>query len=234
MNQETLMTVVNILCFVVSTGCILSGFAHRHAAIGWWLVGLMFFGIGLSLLIGSYSALVAYLAPLAAILGVAIIGVFVVIAAKLVQRKSLIDPAIDIDARQKWNRARELLRAIDEALRSTPISSEQKSLIKQQSANIPKNIVKSAKRLRRLRKLKDLSSQMGKHDTELEAMEHSMVAVMDSSLDMLLSIPKALMKVETARDERAVTKLIEELRETNRHMLDLADAHTEVAESRLS
>ena len=60
-------------------------------------------------------------------------------------------------------------------------------------------------------------------------MERSVLSTMNEALDVLLGIPKSLMRVETASDERQLAGILSALSETYQRMEDLADAYAEVA-----
>ncbi len=196
---------------------------YRRRPLVWlWVIGVLIAGVFWLLAGWAGTSLVFYAPPV--LLVTAVVFIY-----QIVQNARL---SQDVAGGQRQKRAQELLEAIDDALRHAPIPSEQKLLIRKQSADVPQNITKSAEKLRRVWKLQDLARKhTGRSDPELEQMEHSLVATMDDSLDLMFSIPKSLMKVETARDEKAVEKIIAELNETNRRMLDLAEAHADIAKS---
>ncbi|MCX6033325.1 MAG: hypothetical protein NT169_29090 [Chloroflexi bacterium] len=127
-------------------------------------------------------------------------------------------------------RARELCSAANEALRHAPISPDRKASIQEQIQAVPANIKVSREKLGRLRKLQDLTEKhKGQPDKQLAQLEANLLKAMDAALDLLLDIPKSLMLVEIARDERAVASILSALSETNKRMTDLADAHAEMA-----
>lgn len=127
-------------------------------------------------------------------------------------------------------RADRLCAAARDALRHAPISPDRKASIRVQVVAVPANIKASREKIRRLRNLQNLTIEhRGKRDEELAEMERSILSTMNEALDLMLGIPKSLMRVETARDERQVTGILSALRETNKRMEELADAHAEVA-----
>jgi len=129
-------------------------------------------------------------------------------------------------------RSDRLCAAAKEALRHAPISPDRKASIWEQVVAVPANIKASREKLKRLRNLQDLTIEhRGKRDEELARMERSILNTMNEALDLLLGIPKSLLRVETVRDERLVGGILSALSETNKRMEDLADAHAEVAAS---
>jgi hypothetical protein len=137
--------------------------------------------------------------------------------------------AVNSPERQIPARSKELCAAVSDAVRHAPISPEQKSSIQSQVADVPQNIKASMEKLRRLQKLQDLNIRLkGGNDPQLAEMETDLLHAMNAALELLLSIPKSLMMVEVARDERAVARILSALGETNQRMLDLAQAQAEI------
>ena len=129
-------------------------------------------------------------------------------------------------------RADRLCAAAKEALRHAPISPDRKASIREQVGAVSANIKASREKLKRLRNLQNLTIEhRGKRDEELARMERSILNTMNEAIDLLLGIPKSLMRVETVRDERLVGGILSALSETNKRMEDLADAHAEMAAS---
>ncbi len=182
-------------------------------------------GAWISLLFLALAAGVAsksILAPLL-FLGIAAIVLLVWVA------RTVIPGRITLPEEGLQRRARRTAAAARDFVRRAPISNERKAAILAQIRTVPPNIHASRVKLQRLRKLQVLHMlYKGPPDEQLMALETKLLAAMHEALDLLLAVPKSIMMVESAREERRGADILTELRETNQRLADLAAAHTEL------
>jgi hypothetical protein len=154
------------------------------------------------------------------------------------------DTPAKMDEWRQVRHARRLLAEIEDVLKYSPISDAKKSSLRQQADEIPTNIATAALKLYRVRRLQRIVRLAHAHDLdgaqatsdeveqeeaqvldELAAMEQNLLGGMKGALQALRSMPVTLMRVELARDERAIDRLLANLDDTNRRVKDLADAY---------
>jgi hypothetical protein len=129
-------------------------------------------------------------------------------------------------------RADRLARVVRAALKHSPMSAPRKSSLERHAREAPENLVKAMWTLTRLRRVYDSLDPRfdrdGQNRREITEMQSKLVAEITHSLEVLSNIPVSLMKVELARGEGNVDKLLLELDETNKRLLDLSASYTEV------
>ncbi len=195
-------------------------------------------GIGLLVLIALTTALMAGNAGAMAVTIAAALFVYTLIAASV----WLIAPRLgqgvpDIVESESYDRACKLLITINQTLQHAPLSDAQASSIREQANAIPRNIADSLRKLDRLRQIERLVRGEARTRSacdrptelaELRALESQLKAAIQSSLEVLMGIPVSLMKVELARDDRAVARIVSDLTESNLRLTDLAESWEEV------
>ena len=130
--------------------------------------------------------------------------------------------------------ASHLVAEVNEAVKHCQIPSPKKTVLKQQAREVSDNIRRAVWKLHHLRKIRHLaartsgSSYTAQVVAEVSEMESKLLHEMDRSLEVLFSIPLALMKVELAQGERTADRLLTELREANLRMRDMADTYDEM------
>lgn len=130
--------------------------------------------------------------------------------------------------------ARRLVNEIKETLKGSPLSAEQRNAVLGQVKDVPDNVVKAVQKLHRLRRLKKIAKRSedatnsGEVLREIKEMERNIEEELRRTHETLLAVPVSLMKVDTARGNRNLDRIIEELSETNLRLNDLATSHEEV------
>lgn len=130
--------------------------------------------------------------------------------------------------------AGKLVNEIKATVKTCPMSAEQKSSLLRQVKDVPDNTAKALWKLYRLRKLKKMvkQSEYSENSAELlsdiKSMERNVIAELQRMRETLLPIPLALMKVDSARSERSLERIVAELSETNLRLNDLAAGYDEV------
>lgn len=129
-------------------------------------------------------------------------------------------------------RADRLAREVRAALKHGPMSALRKSSLERQAREIPDNLVRAMWTLARLRRVYDSLDPRfdrdGQNRREITEMQNKLVAEMNHSVEVLSNIPVSLIKVELARSDGSVDKVLVELDETNKRLLDLSASYTEV------
>ena len=129
-------------------------------------------------------------------------------------------------------RADRLAREIRIALRHNPVSSVRKISFERQAREVPDNLAKALWTLARLRRIDDsLDPQYdrdGQNRQEITDMQNKLLAEMKHSVEILSSIPVSLMKVELARGDGGLDRLLAALDETNKRLLDMSASYTEI------
>ncbi len=124
-----------------------------------------------------------------------------------------------------------LVDEIQDALKSCPISYEQKTALLRQVRDVPGNVNRAVCKLNRLRRIKKIAkrSEEAAHVlSEIEVMERGIVGELRRTHETLLAVPVTLMKVDVARGERNLDRIIAELGETNCRLNNLAESYREV------
>ena len=129
-------------------------------------------------------------------------------------------------------RADRLLREVRAALKHSPMSAPRRSSLERQAREVPENLVKAMWTLARLRRVDDSLDprfdREGQNRREIAEMQDMLVAEITHSVEVLSNIPVSLMKVELARSEGSVDKVLAELDEANKRLLDLSASFVEV------
>ena len=148
------------------------------------------------------------------------------------------DRNITADERDMVERANRLAYEIRDVLRHSPISDAKKAYFNLQACEVPSNITKALWKLARLRRIAESighkdDEQVQKHQ-EIEQMISQLRAEMKHSLGVLSSLSISLVKVEVARGDIAMDKLLADLNESNERLGDLSASYAEVKALRTS
>jgi len=136
-----------------------------------------------------------------------------------------------------YDRACGLLGSVHEAARRAPLSDAERRTVLEQADAVPAYIAESLRKVARLRRIRrvvyESSGSSGACSSptelaELRMLEARLTAAIDAAVQVLIVISVAMMKVELARDERVVARILGDLAESNRRMLDLAESWEEV------
>ena len=135
------------------------------------------------------------------------------------------------------NDARKLVQEINETLKTSPLSAEQKSEVQRQIKDVPANVNKALNKLQRLRRLKKIAKR--NEDASNSATVISDIKVMEQKIrdellkthEELLAMPITLMKVDTARGSRDLDRIIESLSDTSSRLNDLASGYDDLRSS---
>ncbi len=137
-------------------------------------------------------------------------------------------------------RAEKMRTEAREAIKRSRMPAERKSALNQETSQLYDNIVKGAWKLERLRRLKELAIRNAPSESstrivqDANEMEARLTEEMNRALDVLLTVPASLMKMEMATDDRATQRLVDSLDEANSRMRDLADAYDDVRDNSFS
>lgn len=168
------------------------------------------------------------LASLAIVIG--LVAVPFIVARKLQQNS----PPSHMAESQYADDARRLVNEIKGALKTCPLAYDQKSEVLRQVRDIPANVTRALHKLHRLRRIKKIAKRANGATNaadvlaEITLMEDQVVSELRRAHETLLSVPVSLMKVDAARGERTLDRIIAELSETNQRLNDLADSYGEV------
>ncbi len=124
--------------------------------------------------------------------------------------------------------ARRLVTEIQGILASSPLPPEQRAELLRQLNQAPQNITRALGKLQRLRRVKKIaqrSEQAGAVLQELAHLEAQIVAELRSAHQTLLAAPVALMKLDLARGDRDLQRIIAALDEANQRLRDLAESY---------
>lgn len=130
--------------------------------------------------------------------------------------------------------ARKLVNEIKETLKTSPLDNEQRAAVLRQVRNVPDNVLKAVHKLYRLRRLKKIakrSEDAANADdvlSDIKDMERQIQTELRRTHETLLSVPVSLMKVDTARGDRNLDRVISELSATNQRLNDIATSYDEV------
>ena len=143
-------------------------------------------------------------------------------------------PYIDVTHRDEVNlleRADRLTREIGSALQQSPLPDIRKADCERRASAVPDNIVNSLwalSRLRRLRRLIDARSDPdGQQRQAITELESNLRMEMERSVERLSGITVSLLQVELARGDDRVSRLVHDLDETNKHLIDLSAGYAE-------
>ncbi len=129
-------------------------------------------------------------------------------------------------------RADRLLREVRAALKHSPMSAPRKTSLERQAREVPDNLVTAMWTLARLRRMGDSIDprydREGQNRREITEMQDRLLAEMTHSVEVLSNIPVSLMKVELARSEGSVDKVLVDLDETNKRLLDMSASYMEI------
>jgi hypothetical protein len=130
--------------------------------------------------------------------------------------------------------ARKLVQVINETLKTSPISAEQKSEVQKQMKEVTANVDRALNKLERLRKVKKIAkrnedaSNSAQVLGEIRVMEQKIRDELLKTHEVLLSMPITLMKVDTARGDRDLDRAIDNLGNTNHRLNDLASGYDDL------
>jgi len=124
--------------------------------------------------------------------------------------------------------ARRLVTEIQGILASSPLPPEQRAELLRQLNQVPQNITHALGKLGRLRRVKKIAQRSegaGAVLQELAHLEAQIVAELRSAHQTLLAAPVALMKLDLARGDRDLQRIIAALDEANQRLRDLAESY---------
>jgi hypothetical protein len=130
--------------------------------------------------------------------------------------------------------ARKLVQVINETLKTSPISAEQKSEVQKQTKEVTANVNKALSKLERLRKIKKIAKRNEDAANspevlrDIKAMERKIQDELLRTHEVLLSMPVMLMKVDAARGDRDMDRIIDNLSDTNHRLDDLATGYDDL------
>ena len=129
-------------------------------------------------------------------------------------------------------RADRLLDEIRSTLQDSPISPAKKASLARRAGELPENLARALWKLARLRRISesvDVQLERGRQDrADLAEMQDRLLADMTNSLQVLASISVSLLKVELARNDLAVDRLLADLDEANQRLRDMSASYTEI------
>jgi hypothetical protein len=125
-----------------------------------------------------------------------------------------------------------LLRGVRASLRRSPINAARRASIERQAREVPDNLVKGLWTLARLRHTQDsIDPRFDPGDQnrqEIEVIRQRLLAEMTRSVETLSNIPVSLIKIEMARSDGSVDKVLSELDDSNKRLIDLSASYAEV------
>ncbi len=128
-------------------------------------------------------------------------------------------------------RADRLARDVHETLQHSPVSAERKAAFERQAREVPDNINQALWNLARLRRLDaSLDPQANPANQNRQAisdLEKKMLLEMTQSVELLASLSVSLIQVELARGDRSADRLLADLDESNKRLVDLSSAYAE-------
>ena len=130
--------------------------------------------------------------------------------------------------------ARKLVQVVNETLKTSHISPEQKSEMQRQMKEVTANVNRALNKLERLRKVKKIArrnedaSNSAQVLGEIRVMEQKIRDELRVTHEVLLSMPITLMKVDTARGDRDLDRAIDNLSNTNQRLNDLASGYDDL------
>jgi hypothetical protein len=128
-------------------------------------------------------------------------------------------------------RADRLAREVHEALRRSPVPAERKAAFERQAREVPDNVNRALWNLARLRRLSasiDPSSDPALQNHQaIGDLENKTLAEMTRSVELLASLSVSLLQVELARGDRSSDRLLADLDESNKRLVDLSSAYAE-------
>jgi hypothetical protein len=152
------------------------------------------------------------------------------------------DPIDDARREKRENQyaadARKLVEEIKETLKTSPISAQQKAALLAQVREIPDSAARALRKINRLRKIRDIANRMPHSDTvaqtlrDIDALERQLFVELQRMRETLLEISVGLMRVDAARGDKSLDRLVAELSETNQRLSDLADSYGDVKQER--
>ena len=128
-------------------------------------------------------------------------------------------------------RADRLAREVHEALSRGPVAAERKAAFDRQAREVPDNVNRALWNLARLRRLSasiDPSSDPAQQNRQaISDLENKTLAEMTRSVELLASLSVSLIQVELARGDRSFDRLLADLDESNKRLVDLSSAYAE-------
>jgi hypothetical protein len=128
-------------------------------------------------------------------------------------------------------RADRLAREVHETLRHSPLSAERKAAFERQARDVPDNINQALWNLARLRRLyASIDPQFDPANQNRQAisdLENQTLLEMTQSVELLASLSVSLIQVELARGDRSADRLMADLDESNKRLVDLSSAYAE-------
>jgi hypothetical protein len=128
-------------------------------------------------------------------------------------------------------RADRLAREVHETLQRSPVSAEKKAAFERQAREVPDNVNQALWNLARLRRLyasiDPQSDPANQNRQAISDLENKTLLEMTQSVELLASLSVSLIQVELARGDRSADRLLADLDESNKRLVDLSSAYAE-------
>jgi hypothetical protein len=170
---------------------------------------------------------------LAVVISIVIVAVFIMAAASAMHNANKHSVPPKMPESQYVTDARKLVNEIKETLKTSPLDGEQRAAVLRQVRDVPDNVAKAVHKLHRLRRLKKIAKRAEDVDTvvvlsDIKEMEQRIQSELRHTHETLLSVPVSLMKVDTARSDRNLDRIVTELSATNQRLNDIAASYDDL------
>jgi len=170
---------------------------------------------------------------LAMIVSFVIVAVFILAAASVLRNTNKHSVPPKMPESQYVSDAHKLVNEIKETLKTSPLDNEQRAAVLRQVRDVPDNVAKAVQKLHRLRRLKKIAKRTEDVDTDvvlsdIKEMERRIQTELRHTHETLLSVPVSLMKVDTARSDRNLDRIVTELSATNQRLNDIASTYDDM------
>jgi cell division protein FtsL len=170
---------------------------------------------------------------LALIVSFVIVAVFILAAASALRNANKHSVPPKMPESQYVTDAGKLVNEIKETLKTSPLDNEQRAAVLRQVRDVPDNVAKAVQKLHRLRRLKKIAKRAEDVDTDvvlsdIKEMERRIQTELRHTHETLLSVPVSLMKVDTARSDRNLDRIVTELSATNQRLNDIASTYDDM------
>ena len=131
-------------------------------------------------------------------------------------------------------RAEKMLAETREAVKRSRLPNERKSAVMQESKALYDNIIKSVWKLKRVRTIRELarkgvpSADSARILQDADDMERRVLDDLNHAMDVLLSVPASLVRLEMAADDREIERLVNNLDDANLRMREQAEAYDDM------
>lgn len=127
--------------------------------------------------------------------------------------------------------ARRLVVEIKDALKTSPLPPEQKAALLAQVRAAPESAARALNKIGRLRGLRDVARRSPPSEgvlatlREIDELEAQLMDELAHVRSTLLAISVSLVRVDVARGDRGLDRMVTELSQTNQRLSDLADGY---------